>query len=65
MTLPHFVVHEQTCEFCRDTLYIGEEAVLHEGDLYCSDRCLGNHLARLSDSREVFLTDKRIYRSVN
>ncbi|PKR79206.1 hypothetical protein CEY16_05550 [Halalkalibacillus sediminis] len=47
---------EKECESCHETLYSGYEDVkLHEGEYFCDEECLKNHLLENATYEEVTL----------
>ena len=63
--IAYYVTENQYCEYCKNELYIGEEVEIHEDGLFCDSVCLMGHLYEMSHAKHVYLTDNKIYRSVN
>lgn len=63
--IPYYATQPQECEYCESTIYIGYEAVLTDDGLFCSKDCLLEHLYEMSNAKEVYLTDDRIYMDVD
>jgi len=63
--IPHYVVHAQECEHCEAEILIDYEAILTDDGYFCSEECVKCHLYLMANPKDIYLTNDRIYRSVD
>lgn len=62
LSIPYYVTDSQQCEYCKAEIYIGYEAIWHKDGFFCTMECLLEHLYKMSNAKQIYLTDERIYR---
>jgi len=63
--IAHYTTGNQTCEYCGGTIYVGQEAFIHDDGFFCDETCGQMHFFEGSGARMVYLTDNKLHRSVD
>lgn len=63
--IPYYSEKEKHCEHCDGEIYIGYEFHMFEGQFFCDNGCLMEHMKEQMDIRQGYLTDDKIYKEVD